>query len=78
MNGFINWAFHQAFKSGMYICHECGAIMHFEGDDHSVLVCDECGHSVDIDDYGMEDEDYSTLYPRNEDDEEENDDDEDW
>lgn len=63
MNGKINWDFLLSAWSGKYICHECGAIMHFEDENRSSLVCDDCGHSVYIDDYGMEDEDYDDIYP---------------
>ncbi|MCI9004412.1 MAG: hypothetical protein HFH39_04060 [Lachnospiraceae bacterium] len=39
-----------------YYCIECGAPM--EAADDTVLVCTSCGHSVDIDDYNDEEEDY--------------------
>lgn len=43
-----------------YVCYECGAIM--EKADECVLVCSKCGHSVNIDDYMTEEEDYEQLY----------------
>ena len=42
-----------------YICHECGAVMEFIGD---VLVCPDCGHSTDVDDYCEEEDDYDDIY----------------
>lgn len=43
-----------------YECYECGAKM--EKADEEVLVCPCCGHSVDIEDYLTEEEDYEQLY----------------
>ena len=43
-------------KMEEYTCYECGAVM--EMADEEVLVCPKCGHSVDIDDYTTEEEDY--------------------
>ena len=37
-----------------YTCVECGATM--EKADEEVLICPKCQHSVDIEDYGYEDE----------------------
>ena len=42
-----------------YECYECGAKM--EKADEEVLVCPVCGHSVDIEDYLTEGEDYEQL-----------------
>ena len=42
-----------------YVCYECGAIM--EKADECVLVCSKCGHSVNIDDYMTEEEDYEQI-----------------
>ena len=43
-----------------YLCYDCGAVM--EKADEEVLVCPVCGHSVNIDDYFTEEEDYEELY----------------
>lgn len=53
----INWDFLLAAWSREYICPECGDIMHFEDENESSLVCDSCGFSMDIDDYGTEEDD---------------------
>ena len=48
----------KAMFSREYIWHECGHLMEFE---------DECGHSIDLDDYGREgNEEYENLYPTRE------------
>ena len=50
-----------------YWCHECGSKMHFETEFEDILVCDNCGHSVDLEEYGFEDEEcYENLYPTEE------------
>lgn len=51
------------FYTGKYICEECGARMHFENDNEDTLVCDSCGYSVYIDDYGNNVDDYDRLSP---------------
>lgn len=57
----------KAMFSREYICHECGHLMGFEDEWEDILVCSHCGHSVDLDDYGCEDEeDYRNLYPTRE------------
>ena len=43
-----------------YECYECGAKM--EKADEEVLVCPVCGHSVDIEDYLTEGENYDDIY----------------
>ena len=43
-----------------YFCYECGAVM--KKADEEVLVCPKCGHSVNIDDYVTEEEDYKEFY----------------
>lgn len=54
----------KAMSSREYICSECGKLMEFEDEWEDVLVCPHCGHSVDIDMYGCEnEEDYENLYP---------------
>lgn len=42
-----------------YFCYECGTEM--KKADDEVLVCPECGHSVDIKDYLTEEEDYNYI-----------------
>lgn len=65
--GFLNDASMEALLSGRYICSECGAKMEFEDEWEDILVCPECGHSVDSEHYGFEnDEDYDALYPTKE------------
>ena len=41
-----------------YTCYECGAVMDIVGD---VLVCPDCGHSVDVDDWVTEPSDYAEF-----------------
>lgn len=43
-----------------YSCYECGAAMELQDD---VLVCPVCGHSVDLEDWVTEPEDYENYYP---------------
>ena len=43
------------------------AVMKFEDKWEDVLICPECGHSIDSDRYGCEsDEEYEALYPTEE------------
>lgn len=57
----------KAMFSREYICHECGNLMEFEDEWEDILVCPHCGHSVELDDYGCEDEEeYRNLYPTRE------------
>ena len=58
-----------ALTTGMYICSKCGTKMEFEDSEtEDVLICPNCGHSVDLELYGMENgEDYDSLYPLKED-----------
>lgn len=54
-------------NGGKYICNECGELMEFEDDYEDTLVCPNCGHSIDLDRYGCEDdESYEKLYPTRE------------
>lgn len=46
-------------KSKKYVCSECGGLM--KKADDTVLVCTKCGYSVDIEDYGCEN-DYIDYY----------------
>ena len=43
--------------TSQYICEECGAEMKFGDPMETVLVCPECGYSIDVDDYDDEDDD---------------------
>lgn len=43
-----------------YVCYECGSKM--EKADDEVMYCPNCNHSVDIYDYGDEEEVYSNIY----------------
>lgn len=64
---FFNDAQRDALLTGRYICIECGALMEFEDEYEEVLICPECGHSVDLEHYGFEnDEAYEALYPTRE------------
>lgn len=69
--------FTKAFLTNHYTCHECGAKMEFEDEYEMTLICPECGHECDIDDYGLEDVDEYDRYPpppdEDEDDEDEDD-----
>lgn len=57
----------EALLTGRYICSKCGAVMEFEDEWEDILVCLKCGHSVELERYGMEDdEDYDALYPTKE------------
>lgn len=52
---------------GVYICSQCGGKMEFENEWRDVLVCPCCGHSVELDRYGCEDEEsYHKMYPTRE------------
>ena len=46
-----------------YDCYECGAKMDILDD---VLVCPKCGHSVNVEDWVTEPEDYEEYYPTEE------------
>lgn len=64
---FFNDAQKDALLTGRYICSKCGARMQFEDEWEDVLVCLECGHSVELERYGKEDdEEYEALYPTRE------------
>ena len=65
--GFFNDKQVEAFETDRYICSECGAVMEFEDKWEDVLICPECGHSIDSDRYGCEsDEEYEALDPTEE------------
>lgn len=59
---FFNDAQRDGLLTGRYICSECGGLMEFEDEWEDTLVCPACGHSVDLEHYGMEnDEEYDVL-----------------
>ena len=61
---FFNDLLIEGLLTGRYICSECGELMEFEDEWKDILVCLNCGHSVDLDHYGFEkDEDYDALFP---------------
>ena len=53
----------KAMLSGKYECHVCGSLMEFEDEWKTVLVCPHCGESIELDRYGFTDDEYSELYP---------------
>lgn len=62
--GFLNRKQEEALLTGRYICSKCGALMQFEDEWKDSLVCLSCGHSVDLEHYGLENEEaYDALYP---------------
>lgn len=62
--GFFNDKVIEALRSGRYICSKCGADMKFEDEWEDVLICPVCGHSIDYERYGFEDDEaYEALYP---------------
>ena len=64
---FFNDAQKDALLTGRDICSKCGARMQFEDEWEDILVCLECGHSVELEQYGTEDdEEYEALYPTRE------------
>lgn len=57
----------KAMLSREYFCNECGNLMEFEDEGEDVLLCPHCGHSVELDEYGREnEEEYENLYPTRE------------
>jgi DNA-directed RNA polymerase subunit M/transcription elongation factor TFIIS len=64
---FFNEELIKAMTTGIYICSKCGSVMEFENEWADTLVCQKCGHNLDIERYGFEnDEDYDALYPTKE------------
>lgn len=57
----------EAMVSGNYICSECGAKMEFEDEWEDTLICPNCGHDIDLEHYGFEnEEEYIKQYPTEE------------
>ncbi len=51
--GIFSDALREALFTGNYICPDCGARMEFEDDKtRDILVCNSCGNSMDLYDYG--------------------------
>ena len=83
--GFFNDKVVAALESGDYFCSQCGALMEFEDEKwQDTLICPKCGHAIDYERYGFEDDDeYDALFPTREEvvwydeDDEEDEDDED-
>ncbi len=49
-----------------YVCNRCGRKMEFEDEWRDILVCPYCGHSVGIENYGMDmDEDWDEIWHTN-------------
>jgi DNA-directed RNA polymerase subunit M/transcription elongation factor TFIIS len=53
----------EAMFSGKYECPVCGSLMEFEDEWETVLVCPQCGESIELDRYGFTDDEYDELYP---------------
>lgn len=68
----MNRALEHGLLTGNYFCSECAGLMKFEDENEDILVCPNCGHSVELDEYGCEDpEDYDSVYSDDKDDDEE-------
>lgn len=53
--------------TGKHYCPECNSLMEWEDENEDILVCPNCGHSVDSDHYGFKnDSEYDALYPTKE------------
>ena len=63
MNKDLNEIFNDDPWLDQYSCYECGAVMDIVGD---VLVCPKCGHSVELEDWSTEPNDYEEYYPSKE------------
>lgn len=61
---FFNDAQRDGLLTGRYICSECGGLMEFEDEWEDTLVCPACGHSVDLEHYGMRTMKNMMLYIR--------------
>jgi len=53
-----------AFETGKFICAKCGATMKFADKSEDRLLCPKCGHEIELELYGIDDEEeYDALYP---------------
>lgn len=48
-----------------YICDECGGKMEFEDENESILICTQCNRSMELEHYGLTDEEYYDVYGDN-------------
>lgn len=59
----MNEKLRKALFSGEYHCYECGKLMVFEDETCYTLVCEHCGWSCALEDYGLnEDEMFYRHY----------------
>ena len=68
---FLNETLRDALFNNEFICSKCGGQMEFEDEWEDSLVCPSCGHCVETERYGMEDDEayealYEKLYPTRE------------
>lgn len=64
---FFNDAQIRGMETGEYPCEKCGSLMRFEDEEwRDTLVCPECGYSISLDRYGYTDEEFTALYPTEE------------
>lgn len=63
---YFNDLLRHGLYTGEYFCSQCGELMQFEDEEtRDILICLKCGHSVDLDDYGSE-EDFYDIIPNKE------------
>ena len=54
----MNEKLRKALETGEYVCPECGELMIFEDEKwRDSLVCEKCGYSCRLDDYGLDSDD---------------------
>ena len=46
-----------------YVCPRCGNELVFFDDMEDVLVCEKCGYDIDIDEYGLTEDEIADMYP---------------
>lgn len=51
----------EALETGIYICPKCGEQMVWEDEEMGDLVCEHCGESMNIDRYGLSQEEIDDL-----------------